>query len=67
VLQALALIEQRLKPLGPRPHWGKLTTLTPGEVVTAYERASDFERLTVEYDPAFKFRNEFVNGLFPMG
>jgi xylitol oxidase len=67
VLQALALIEQRLKPLGPRPHWGKLTTLTPREVVTAYERASDFERLTAEYDPTFKFRNEFVNGLFPTG
>jgi xylitol oxidase len=66
VLEALAIIEQRLKALGARPHWGKLTTLTPREVITAYERAPDFEQLTIEYDPAFKFRNDFVNDLFPI-
>ena len=52
-------------PLDPRPHWGKLTTMPPHEVVNKYERASDFQRLAVEYDPTFKFRNDFVNGLFP--
>ncbi len=65
VMRALAIIEQRLKPLGPRPHWGKLTTLTPREVIATYERASDFEQLMVEFDPTFKFRNGVVNGLFP--
>ena len=64
VLPALAAIEHRLMPLDPRPHWGKLTTMTPREVITSYQRAPDFERLMVEYDPTFKFRNDFVNGLF---
>jgi len=66
VMRALALIEQRLKPFGPRPHWGKLTTLTPGEVIATYDRAADFDQLTVDFDPSFKFRNDFVNGLFPI-
>ena len=66
VLPALAAIEDRLRPLDPRPHWGKLTTMTPRQVIRSYDRASDFERLIVEFDPAFKFRNDFVNGLFPI-
>ena len=66
VLPALAAIEDRLTPLDPRPHWGKLTTMTPPEVIASYERAPDFERLMVDYDPTFKFRNDFVNGLFPI-
>ncbi len=65
-LSALAAIEEQLLPLDPRPHWGKLTTMSPREVITSYERAPDFERLMVEYDPTFKFRNDFVNGLFPI-
>ena len=65
VLPALAAIEERLTPLDPRPHWGKITTVPPQQVVNKYERASDFQRLAVEYDPTFKFRNDFVNSLFP--
>ena len=65
-LQAIAAIEDRLIPLGPRPHWGKLTTLTPRRIIASYERAPDFERLMTEYDPTFKFRNDFVNGLYPI-
>lgn len=66
VLPALAILEDQLVPLDPRPHWGKLTTMSPREVITSYERAPDFERLMVEYDATFKFRNDFVNGLFPI-
>ena len=53
-------------PLDPRPHWGKLTTMTPREVISSYERAPDFEQLMIDYDPTFKFRNDFVTALFPI-
>jgi len=64
---AIAAIEEQLLPLDPRPHWAKLTTMNPRQSVSGYERAPDFERLMVAYDPTFKFRNEFVNGYFPPG
>ncbi|MFD2415045.1 FAD-binding protein [Amycolatopsis pigmentata] len=64
VQPALAAVEQRLVPLGSRPHWGKLTTLTPSETIGHYERAGDFERLLREHDPEGKFRNAFVDELF---
>jgi alditol oxidase len=65
VWPALAAIEERLMPLDLRPHWGKITTLPPHQVVTSYEHASDFHRLMDEYDPTFKFRNDFIDDLFP--
>jgi xylitol oxidase len=65
VLPAIAAIEERLMPLDPRPHWAKLTTMNPRQIISGYERAPDFERLMDEYDPTFKFRNDFVNSLFP--
>jgi xylitol oxidase len=61
----LAAVEERLMPLGARPHWAKLTTATPQAVIAGYERAGDFRRLMHQRDPARKFCNEFVNGLFP--
>jgi alditol oxidase len=66
VLPAVAAIEERLMPLGPRPHWGKISAMTPRKVISSYERAPDFEQLMVENDPTFKFRNDFINSLFPI-
>ena len=66
MLPVLGAIEERLMPLESRPHWGKLTTVSPRQVISAYERASDFEQLMVDCDPTFKFRNEFVTALFPI-
>ena len=65
VLPVIAAIEERLMPLGARPHWGKLTTVNPRQIISSYDRALDFESLMNEYDPTFKFRNEFVNTFFP--
>jgi xylitol oxidase len=65
VLPAIASIEERLMTLDVRPHWAKLTAMDPGQIVSSYERARDFERLMTEYDPTFKFRNDFVDALFP--
>jgi alditol oxidase len=66
VRPAVAALEERLLPLDPRPHWGKITTMQPLTVIESYECAGDFERLMLELDPTFKFRNGFVNSLFPL-
>jgi alditol oxidase len=65
VTPVLAAVEEQLMPLGARPHWGKVTTVAAPEIITRYERAADFARLTREFDPAGKFRNSFVDRLFP--
>jgi alditol oxidase len=66
VLPIVATIEERLLPLDPRPHWGKVSAMAPPTVISSYEHAPDFAHLMVEHDPTSKFRNDFVNGLFPM-
>jgi alditol oxidase len=67
VLEVVAAIEEELLPLGARPHWGKLTATAPGDVVAGYDRAADFGRLLREYDPEGKFRNPYLDRLFPAG
>jgi xylitol oxidase len=62
----LAELEQALLPLGARPHWGKLYHSGPEAAVAAYPRAAEFRRLLERYDPQGKFRNPFVDGLFPV-
>ncbi|MFD3559688.1 FAD-binding protein [Streptomyces sp. NPDC058686] len=64
VLPVIGAVEERLLPLGARPHWGKVTTAAPGSVAALYERAPDFQRLRQELDPAGKFSNAFVTELF---
>jgi xylitol oxidase len=64
VLPVIGAIEERLLPLGARPHWGKLTAAAPSTVAALYERAPDFRRLRQELDPAEKFGNAFVTELF---
>lgn len=56
-------IEDRLAPFRPRPHWGKLFTLPPVKVRAAYPRLPDFARLASSYDPAGKFRNDFLTAI----
>jgi xylitol oxidase len=63
VAPVLADIEQRLLPLGARPHWGKLTTIPPDRIVAGYDRATDFAALLRKHDPTGKFRNPYVDGL----
>ncbi|MEV5957056.1 D-arabinono-1,4-lactone oxidase [Streptomyces sp. NPDC051987] len=59
----IAAVEDALLPLGARPHWGKLTALTPPELAARHERAADFGRLTRKYDPSGTFRNAFTDAL----
>jgi xylitol oxidase len=60
VLPVAALIEQRLAPFAPRPHWGKIFTTPASELADRYDRLPDFLALARHYDPAGKFRNAYT-------
>ena len=62
----LAEVERALLPLGARPHWGKLYLSGPKAAIAAYPRADDFPQLLERFDGGGKFRNAFVDGLFPI-
>ncbi|MBC7928024.1 MAG: FAD-binding protein, partial [Bryobacteraceae bacterium] len=61
VKRLLPLIERELSPFQPRPHWAKLFTLSPSELRPRYEKLGDFVQLVKKYDPAGKFRNDYLN------
>jgi alditol oxidase len=65
VAPVLAAVEELLLPLGARPHWAKLTTVAPPDIIACYERAAEFGRLMRRHDPDLKFRNSFVDSFFP--
>jgi xylitol oxidase len=60
VLPVVTLMEQRLAPFSPRPHWGKVFTATPETLHASYDRLPDFLDLARHYDPAGKFRNPYT-------
>ncbi len=60
VQKVLPMIEAELTPFGLRPHWGKLFTVPPAQVQAQYARLDAFKALAKSYDPAGKFRNEFI-------
>jgi alditol oxidase len=64
VVPVVAAIEDALAPFGARPHWGKVFTAPPETVKGLYPRWDDFRSLLRRYDPAGKFRNEFMNRYF---
>ena len=57
-------IEERLAQFAVRPHWGKLFTMAPDRLQALYEKLPDFLSLMKTYDPAGKFRNDFIEQLF---
>ena len=61
VRQLLPKIEKELAPFEARPHWGKLFTMTPAVLRSRYKRLPEFLKLCSQFDPAGKFRNEFLN------
>jgi xylitol oxidase len=61
VSRLLPVIERELAPFRPRPHWGKLFTLAPGQIRSRYEWLPDFIASCEKYDPQGKFRNEFLD------
>ena len=61
VQKVLPIIEERLLPFQPRPHWAKLFTLQPAQLEPCYTRLPQFRALLAHYDPQAKFRNKFVD------
>lgn len=57
----LPLVEQQLAPFNPRPHWGKLFTMSAERVQSSYEKLVDFKQLILEHDPNGKFQNEYLS------
>jgi xylitol oxidase len=54
VLPLVAMLEDRLLPLGARPHWGKLSRVAAGNL---YTDAPRFRALRQTLDPTGKFLN----------
>src|SRR5450755_1418835 len=54
VRRLLPVIEKELSPFQPRPHWGKLFTLSPAGLRSRYEKLADFIQLATTYDPKGK-------------
>lgn len=54
-------------PWGARPHWGKETAITWGEVRRLWPRAEDFRSLTRAWDPDGVFRNPFLDRVLGLG
>lgn len=61
VLPVAARVEERLLPLGGRPHWGKVFTSGPDAVRPLYPRIDDAARLAATFDPGGLLRNAFVD------
>lgn len=58
VAALLPLIEERLLPLGARPHWGK--TFATTELDAQYPRMDDFRALIARVDPGRKFASPYL-------
>ncbi|NUR01659.1 MAG: FAD-binding protein [Streptomyces sp.] len=58
---AVAVVEEALGGLDPRPHWGKVFGMSPDHVRDAFPRIEDFEALVHRIDPAGKFTNAFTD------
>ncbi len=63
VWPVIEALEQRLGPLGARPHWAKLTAMPTRQVAATLPRAADFRDLVAKTDPDGTFGNPFLDDL----
>jgi xylitol oxidase len=56
----LPALEQRLLPLGARPHWGKRFAADVTALEPLYPRLADFRALQHRYDPHGVFVNDYL-------
>jgi xylitol oxidase len=61
VAAAMPIVEAALDSFGPRPHWGKMHTRNPRQVVEQYARIGEFRKLCSRQDPDGKFRNAYLD------
>ncbi|WP_155371759.1 FAD-binding protein [Catellatospora vulcania] len=65
VAPVVGAVEDRLVPLGARPHWGKVFGVEPDLIGAQYPRLPDFTALATRLDPAGRFRNRFLDRHLP--
>jgi len=63
-LPYFADIETLYRPLGGRPHWGKMNTLAAADFAALYPRWNDFQRVRRELDPEGKMLNPYLKQVF---
>ncbi|GHF60683.1 FAD-binding protein [Streptomyces thermodiastaticus] len=63
VLPVVRRLEEALDAFDPRPHWGKVFTMSAAAVRARYPRLADFRALARELDPSGKFTNAFLRDL----
>jgi xylitol oxidase len=56
-------LEAVLAPFTPRPHWGKVTVITPEQIAARYPRLSEFRALVAKHDPEGKFSGAYLDHL----
>jgi xylitol oxidase len=56
-------LEERLRPFGARPHWGKLFTPGGHDWESLYPRFAGFRSLASSHDPDGKFRNGLLDSI----
>ena len=57
----LPMIEAKLAPFHPRPHWAKVFAMAPATLEAEYPKLRDFKAMMKEYDPQGKFRNAYID------
>ena len=57
----LPLIEAKLAPFDPRPHWAKLFTMDPVRLQAKYPRMEEFQTIVKQSDPEGRMRNAFLD------
>ncbi|QSB13315.1 FAD-binding protein [Natronosporangium hydrolyticum] len=65
VTPVVAAVEEQLAPFAARPHWGKVFGMPPATLRGRYPRLPEFAALAREFDPAGKFRNDFLDRYLP--
>lgn len=63
VMAMLPELEAALAPFDARPHWGKLTAMSPGTIRERYAHWADFAALRSELDPRGTFLNASLESL----
>ncbi|MFZ7089015.1 FAD-binding protein [Curtobacterium sp. RRHDQ10] len=63
VARVLPLVDAALAPFDARPHWGKVTSMTPERLHEVYPRLGEFAALADRVDPHGRFRNGFLRSV----
>jgi xylitol oxidase len=62
VAPVVGAVEAALADLDARPHWGKVSGMTPSRLARLYPRLPDFRGLVESVDPDGKLGNDLVDG-----